>query len=109
MEEGKLYYNITEVAEMLGVRASLLRFWEKEFKMIKPTKTRRGDRFYKQADIDLIRHIYYLTRDCGYTLEGAKEQLRIEKNNTSAAEDKKQIIKTLMDLKSFLTELKSQL
>ncbi|MBQ0015741.1 MAG: MerR family transcriptional regulator [Bacteroidales bacterium] len=75
----KLYYSISEVAERLGVNASLLRYWEKEFPMLQPYKNAHGTRKYKEEDIALLQHIKYLTRDCGYTLEGAREQIKQNK------------------------------
>ena len=58
----KLYYSISEVAEMLGVSQSLLRYWETEFSELKPSKNARGVRMYKQEDIDLLRRIHHLTK-----------------------------------------------
>ena len=84
----KLYHPIGEVAEMLNVNPSLLRFWETEFPALKPHKNKKGTRFYTDDDIALLRQIYHLTRDCGYTLEGAREQLRL--NNK--LDDKMQLI-----------------
>jgi DNA-binding transcriptional MerR regulator len=72
----KLYYSISEVATMLDVAPSVLRFWESEFDQLRPTKNRRGSRNYTAKDIELLKRIHYLTRDCGYTLDGAREQLR---------------------------------
>lgn len=101
----KLYYTITEVADMLGVNASLLRFWESEFDSLRPAKNKRGVRRYTADDIELLRRIHYLTRDCGYTLEGAREQLR-----TKPVDDpSQQLADTLRTLRTFLTDLKSQL
>lgn len=71
----KLYYTITEVATMLKVNPSLLRFWEKEFDMIRPKKNKKGTRYYTKEDIELINKIYELVKDKGYTLEGAKKML----------------------------------
>ena len=72
----KLYFSIGEVADMLGVSQSLLRFWETEFDCIKPRKNKKGNRSYTEQDIKLLRNIYYYTKECGFTLEGAKEQLK---------------------------------
>ncbi len=100
----KLYYTISEVADQLGVTQSLLRFWESEFPDLHPTKNTRGVRMYRQEDIDLLKRIKHLTKDCGFTLDGAREQLR-----TPMASDDMQLIDTLKDLRAFLTDLKSQL
>ncbi|MBQ9546524.1 MAG: MerR family transcriptional regulator [Bacteroidales bacterium] len=72
----KLYYSIKEVAEMLNVNTSLLRFWESEFPQLKPNKTTGGARVYTEKDIALVREIYRLTKECGFTLDGARQQLK---------------------------------
>lgn len=102
---GKLYYSIGEVAAMLGVRTSVLRFWESEFDCLKPVKTSSGARNYTEHDIELLRRIHYLTRECGYTLEGAREQMR-----TRPVEDPKmQMINALTEVRDFLISLKDRL
>ena len=67
----KLYFSISEVAQMFDVNESTLRFWEKEFDIINPRKTSKGTRFYKQEDIDAVRLIYHLVKERGMTLAGA--------------------------------------
>ena len=71
----KRYFSISEVAKMLEVKPSLLRFWEKQFKQIAPKTNARGKRAYKQDDIDIIRRIYDLVKVQGLTLEGARKSL----------------------------------
>ena len=71
-KELKLYYSISEVAEMFDVNESLLRFWEKEFPQIKPRKTSGGTRQYRKEDIETIKLIYHLVKEKGYTLDGAR-------------------------------------
>ncbi|MBQ9418099.1 MAG: MerR family transcriptional regulator [Bacteroidales bacterium] len=105
MEAHKLYYNIGEVAGMLGVAPSVLRFWEDEFEQIKPTKNKRGVRSYTQQDIEVLKRIRYLTRDCGYTLEGAREQLKLKPSESA----KMELIDTLGELRRLLVELKKTL
>lgn len=105
METKKLYYSIGEVAGMLDVAPSVLRFWEGEFDCIRPVKNRRGVRSYTEHDIELIRRIHYLTRDCGYTLEGAREQMR----QRPVEDPKMEVIKHLQEVRSFLSELKDNL
>ena len=63
----KLYFSISEVAQMFDVNESTLRFWEKEFDIINPRKTSKGTRFYKQEDIDAVRLIYHLVKERGMT------------------------------------------
>lgn len=106
MEENKIYYTIKDVSEMLGVNASVLRFWETEFNEIRPTKNSRGARMYKKQDVEILKQIYHLTRECGFTLEGAKEQLKAGKN---VGDDKLQIIESLTEVRQFLIELKNNL
>lgn len=101
----KVYYTIGEVAHELGVNPSLLRFWEKEIPALQPHKNNKGTRYYSADDIALLKHIYHLTRDCGYTLDGVKEQLRLQ-NNLDAT---MQVAQTLAEAKQFLLELKAQL
>jgi DNA-binding transcriptional MerR regulator len=101
----KLYYTIGEVAEMIGEPATVLRFWESEFKQIKPVKNKRGVRSYTEHDIDILRRIHHLTRECGYTLEGAREQMR-----TRPIEDPKmELVNNLKEVRTFLAELKEVL
>lgn len=73
---GKLYYSIGEVAEMFDVNTSLIRFWEKEFAIIKPNKNKKGNRLFTQKDIKNFERIFQLVKVEGYTLDGAKQKLR---------------------------------
>lgn len=72
----KLYYSISEVSKLTDVKPYVLRFWEKEFSNLKPKKNRSGNRIYQQKEIDLINRIKKLLYDEGYTIEGARQQLR---------------------------------
>lgn len=72
----KLYWSIGEVAAELGVNTSLIRYWEKEFGTLRPRRTGRGDRLFTRKDIDQLRKIQHLVKEKGFTLNGAKEQLR---------------------------------
>ena len=72
----KLYYSIGEVAELTALKPYVLRYWETEFSMLKPTKNRAGNRIYKDKDIKIIFHIKYLLYDQKYTIEGARNQLK---------------------------------
>ena len=105
MENGKLYYGIGEVAEMLGVNTSLLRYWESEFRELRPVKNSKGTRSYTQKDIDLLRRIHYLTKECGLTLEGARQQLR----NDKTPDQKLMLRDTLNEIKNFLMEIKQNI
>ncbi len=72
----KLYYSIGEVADLTALKAYVLRYWETEFTVLKPTKNRAGNRIYKDKDIKIIFHIKYLLYDQKYTIEGARNQLK---------------------------------
>ena len=90
---------------MLGEAPSVLRFWESEFPQLHPVKNKRGVRSYTRHDIELLQRIHYLTRDCGYTLEGAREQMR-----TRPIEDPKMaLVNNLKEVRSFLVDLKEVL
>ncbi len=72
----KLFYSIGEVCELLGLEAHVLRYWESEFRLLKPSKNRSGKRAYKEKDIRILRLIKYLVYDEGYTIEGADRKLK---------------------------------
>ena len=75
----KLYYSISEVSELTGVEAHVLRFWEKEFTTLRPRRGRSGNRTYKERDIEIVKEIRRLLWDEKYTIQGASEQLRLQK------------------------------
>lgn len=108
MEEksAKLYYSIGEVSEMFGVNASLIRFWEKEFSNIKPKKNKKGNRLFRQQDIEQLKLIYHLVKERGFTLEGAKKKLRENKTETV---NQFEMVQSLQKIRSFLIELKEEL
>jgi DNA-binding transcriptional MerR regulator len=102
----KLYYSIGEVARIFEVNASLIRFWEKEFDIIKPKKNKKGNRMFTQKDIQNLRIIYHLVKEQGYTLDGAKKKL---KTNKDEVEGNVEIVNRLQDIRRFLVELKENL
>ena len=77
----KLYYSIGEVSKMTELKAYVLRYWETEFKQLKPPKNRAGNRTYRQGDIDLILYIKDLLYTKKFTIEGARHQLAMEKDS----------------------------
>ena len=105
MNEGeKLYYSISEVSQLLNVNASLLRFWEKEFaEFIKPRKNRNGKRMFTASDIETLKKIYFLTKEKGFTLTGAKNSL---KSKGKTVDDKVVLSESLKNMQSFLLELR---
>jgi DNA-binding transcriptional MerR regulator len=106
MESEKYYYKIGEVAEMLAVNTSLIRFWEKEFPNIKPKKNRRGNRVFTASDIDELKKIYNLVKEKGHTLEGAKRILKYNKDPNAKIID---IEERLKSIRQFLVEIKKEL
>lgn len=104
--EDKLYYSIKEVADEIGVTYATLRFWEKEFKGLRPFRNKRGVRLYTKNEIEFLKTICYLTKTCGYTIEGAKTWLKDEKNKDA---DSLEVIDTLIQMKRFLLNIKSNL
>ena len=80
----KLYYSIGEVSKMTELKAYVLRYWETEFKQLKPPKNRAGNRTYRQSDIDLILYIKTLLYTKKFTIEGARNQLATEKDSKKA-------------------------
>ncbi|MFZ4521241.1 MAG: MerR family transcriptional regulator [Bacteroidales bacterium] len=102
----KLYYSIGEVAELFEVNASLIRFWEKEFDVLKPMKNKKGNRLFTQADLDNLRIIYHLVKERGFTLQGAKDKL---KENREDVVNKVEAIDSLNRIRGFLLEIKAQL
>jgi len=105
----KLFYTISEVAALFDVNASLIRFWEKEFPAIKPSTNKKGNRLYTKKEIELIRKIYELVKEKGFTLLGAKEQLKTNKTKINSSNVKNEVINNLNDIKQKLIELKDQL
>ena len=101
---GKLFYSIGEVATMFNVNTSLIRFWEKEFDIIKPKKNKKGNRMFTQADVDNFHIIYHLVKERGFTLQGAKDKLKENKEETI---NNVEIVKTLKNLKDFLLDIKN--
>ena len=102
----KLYYTIGEVAKAFNVNTSLIRFWEREFDLLQPKKSAGGNRKFTSEDIKNIRIIYHLVKECGYTLEGAKAQLK-EKHKKKLSN--LEIIHKLENIKTSLLKIRSQL
>jgi len=96
----KVHYSIGEVAHMFGIAPSVLRYWEKEFKIIKPFKNAKGNRYYTPKDIDNIKLIYHLLKEKGLTIDGAKLYIC---NKSEAEIDKTTLI--LSKLKQIKDEL----
>ena len=102
----KQYFTIGEVGKMFGVATSLVRFWEKEFDIIRPQKNSKGNRVFSKKDIENFRLIHHLVKEKGYTLQGANEMI---KNQKAISMDKIEVLDSLKDLRSFLVELREMI
>ncbi len=102
----KRYYKIGEVAKAFSVNTSLIRFWEKEFDIIKPKKNKKGNRLFTPDDIANFKLIYNLVKERGFTLDGAKQKL---KENPEGVVNNHEIISRLEAVKAELNKIKDQL
>ncbi|NKI26008.1 DNA-binding transcriptional regulator, MerR family [Arenibacter nanhaiticus] len=102
----KRYYSIGEVADAFEVNTSLIRFWEKEFDVLKPKKNAKGNRKFTPQDIKNLQLIYHLVKERGFTLEGAKLHLKEDKSKTLSTFD---VIQKLEKVKAELIKIKNQL
>lgn len=102
----KRYFSIGEIAKAFNVNASLIRFWDKEFDILKPKKNAKGNRMFTPEDVKNLQLIYHLVKERGFTLDGAKTHLKEGQKKTL---DKFEIISKLETIKAQLTEIKNQL
>jgi DNA-binding transcriptional MerR regulator len=106
LKEGKLFYSISEVSQHFDVTASLLRYWESEFNSIKPRRNAKGTRYYSAKDVEEISRIYFLVKQNGYTLQGAKDKLKADK---TMVDSNLHVIEKLEKIKYFLEQLKEEI
>ena len=102
----KRYFSIGEVAKAFGVNASLIRFWDSEFDILKPKKNAKGNRMFTPEDVKNLQLIYHLVKERGFTLEGARTHLKEGQKKTL---DKFDIITKLEGIKSELTAIKNNI
>lgn len=100
----KQFYSISEVAEIVGTNESTLRFWEREFKEIKPRRASRGVRLYSNLDLEVVKLIHYLVKEKGLTLDGAKKRL---KENTSKESNTMEVVKRLKAVRAELMSIRN--
>ena len=98
----KLYFTISEVSSMVDEEAHVLRYWETEFKQLKPKKNKAGKRIYTRADIDTVFNIRHLLRDDKFTLEGARQAIA---NKNSRPKNSKGELGDLQQVRDFLTHM----
>ena len=103
---GKYYYSIGEVADMFNVNTSTIRYWEKEFDVLRPRKNKKGNRLFTERDVRYVHVIYQLLKVKGYTLAGAKQAL---KERFSDYEERIILLETLDKTRNFLLDLEKSL
>lgn len=103
-KQQKIYYSISEVAQMFDVKEYTLRFWEKEFEQLRPKRGPKGIRYYKQEDIDLIRLIYHLREERGMTIAGIQKKL---KENPETVVRQEEIVNRLKQIREELVAIRS--
>jgi len=96
----KLYHSISEVAELTGLEAHVLRYWETEFEQLQPKKNRAGNRVYTERDLAVVERIRHLLRDEKYTIEGARQVLALE---AEAGRDETR--KALLEMRAFFEKV----
>jgi DNA-binding transcriptional MerR regulator len=106
LSSDKRYYSIGEVAKAFGVNASLIRFWDSEFDILKPKKNAKGNRMFTPEDVKNLQLIFHLVKERGFTLEGAKTHLKEGQKKTL---DKFDIINKLETIKAQLLNIKIEL
>jgi DNA-binding transcriptional MerR regulator len=102
----KLYYSIGEVAEMLEVPVSTVRFWENEFDILKPMKNKKGNRLFTPADLKNLRIIHHLVKEEGLTLAGVKKKLSEKWEETDY---KFEINESLQNIRSILIDIRDNI
>ena len=102
----KLYYSISEVAKKFGINESTLRFWEKEFPQLTPKKAGRGVRQYRKEDLEVVKFIYYLVKERGMTIPGARQRM---KDNKEATQRNFEVVEQLKSIREELLDMKKAL
>ncbi|WP_309609529.1 MerR family transcriptional regulator [Flavobacterium sp.] len=106
LPENKRYYSMGEIAKAFDVNQSLIRFWDKEFDILKPKKNAKGNRMFTPDDVKNLQLIFHLVKERGFTLEGAKVHLKEGQKKTL---DKFEIIRKLEIVKTQLVTIKDSL
>lgn len=106
LQPDKRYYSIGEIAKAFNVNASLIRFWDTEFDILKPKKNAKGNRMFTPEDVMNLKLIYHLVKERGFTLEGARTHLKEGQKKTM---DKYEIISKLETIKAQLVSIKNGL
>ena len=111
---GRLYYSISEVSDMIGVKAHVLRYWETQFKMLRPKKGRGGARMYRKRDVEILFEVKQLLYDHRFTIAGARRKLLDDRGSkeqmelTFARTDREEMLRALRrDMEGLLSILQS--
>jgi DNA-binding transcriptional MerR regulator len=111
---GRLYYSISEVSEMIGVKPHVLRYWETQFKMLRPKKGRGGARMYRKRDVEILFEVKQLLYENRFTIAGARRKLLDDRQNreqmelTFARTDREEMLRALRkDLEALLALVQS--
>jgi len=102
----KVFFSISEVAEMFDVNTSNIRFWENEFDILKPHKNAKGNRMFTKEDIENLKLIYHLLKDRGMTIKGAQKKLKDNKEDTI---QNFEVVKRLQGIRQMLIDIKEEL
>lgn len=103
----KMYYSMGEVAEMFDVNESLIRYWESKFDILRPKRNKKGNRMFRPEDVENLKMIYHLVKECGMTLEGAKRAMRSRgREDVSRSAE---LMERLQSLRSMLVEIRDML
>ena len=104
----KLYYSMGEVAEMFDVNQSLIRHWESQFSVLRPKRNKKGNRLFTPQDVENLKRIYHLVKECGMTLEGAKKALRKAPSESGVDRDA-ELMERLQRIRALLVEVREDL
>ncbi len=104
----KIFYTMGEVAEMFDVNTSLIRHWESQFSILRPKRNKKGNRLFTPQDVEHLKMIYHLVKECGMTLEGAKKALRKGNAVTAVGRDT-ELMERLQRIRSLLVEVREEL
>lgn len=104
----KLYYSMGEVAEMFDVNQSLLRHWESQFPILRPKRNKKGNRLFTPQDVEHLKQIYHLVKECGMTLEGAKRAMRGQRVGKGVSRDV-ELMERLQRIRALLVEVREEL
>jgi len=102
----KVFFSISEVAELFGVNTSNIRFWENEFDILKPHKNAKGNRMFTKEDIENLKIIHHLLKEKGMTIKGAQKKLKENKEDTI---QNVEVVSKLQEIKQMLLDIKEEL